>query len=246
MWLGLLCSSPDFLPRRGTDSAFIPPCACPCPCSGWGDPVVLPCIHDIFGLVDGSGGRGLGLPEPLVEPSLSEDLSSGCSLPSGLVTLVSFREVYSPASSSLGTASGFSAAGLGLRFSLLSVTDSVDHWQVEEKDSWDDQEEGEGCSATEGGSMKLQLKVFSGSWWATENRKQTQKPKGSLPCSSRQIDSQRRRNAGQLTYAETSAKLRGSSLRRLDATVIPPYIEANTQRGIIDTSQLQRSTTVAL
>ena len=26
--------------------------------------------------------------------------------------------------------------------------------------------------------MKLQLKVFSGSWWATENRKQTQKPKG--------------------------------------------------------------------
>lgn len=48
----------------------------------------------------------------------------------------------------------------------------------EEKDSWDDQEEGEGCSATEGGSMKLQLKVFSGSWWATENRKQTAQPKG--------------------------------------------------------------------
>lgn len=30
---------------------------------------------------------------------------------------------------------------------------------------------------------------------------------GSLPCSSRQKDSERRRNAGQLTYAETSAKL---------------------------------------
>ena len=34
--------------------------------------------------------------------------------------------------------------------------------------------------------MKLQLKVFSGSWWATENRKQTQKPKGQaegiVPC----------------------------------------------------------------
>lgn len=26
--------------------------------------------------------------------------------------------------------------------------------------------------------MKLQLKVFSGSWWATENKKQMQKSKG--------------------------------------------------------------------
>lgn len=26
--------------------------------------------------------------------------------------------------------------------------------------------------------MKLQLKVFSGSWWATRNRKQTQKRRG--------------------------------------------------------------------
>lgn len=48
----------------------------------------------------------------------------------------------------------------------------------EEKDSWEDQDEGGGCSATDGGSMKLQLKVFSGSWWATENRIQTQKPRG--------------------------------------------------------------------
>lgn len=37
----------------------------------------------------------------------------------------------------------------------------------ESKDSWEDQEEGLGSSATEGGSMKLQLNVFSGSWWAT-------------------------------------------------------------------------------
>lgn len=36
----------------------------------------------------------------------------------------------------------------------------------ESKDSWEDQEEGLGSSATEGGSMKLQLNVFSG-WWAT-------------------------------------------------------------------------------
>lgn len=48
----------------------------------------------------------------------------------------------------------------------------------DEKDSWDDQDEGGGCSATDGGSMKLQLKVFSGSWWATENKKQRQKPRG--------------------------------------------------------------------
>lgn len=48
----------------------------------------------------------------------------------------------------------------------------------EEKDSWDDQDEGGGCSAAEGGSMKLQLKVFSGSWWATENEKQTQQRRG--------------------------------------------------------------------
>lgn len=48
----------------------------------------------------------------------------------------------------------------------------------EEKDSWDDQDEGGGCSATDGGSMKLQLKVFSGSRWATENRKQTKEPRG--------------------------------------------------------------------
>lgn len=68
--------------------------------------------------------------EPLVEPSLSEDLSRGCSLPSGFVTLVSFKEVYSPASSSSRTASGFSVVGEGLRFSLLSFTDSVGQWRV--------------------------------------------------------------------------------------------------------------------
>lgn len=194
MWLGLPCSSPDFLPRRGlcflgeplasascpscifcrswcfsfilchsslldepslellffsfdTASALIPPC-----CSGWGDPVVFPCIHDTLGLVDGSGGRGLGLPgegggfplrlaSNIGVPSLSLPLFSSSfdclerratkaycgSLPSVLVTLVSFREVYSPASSSSGTASGFSAAGLGLRLSLM---ESVDHWQI--------------------------------------------------------------------------------------------------------------------
>lgn len=43
--------------------------------------------------------------EPLVDPSLSENFSSGCSDPSltyGFV--VSLRDVYSPASSSLGVA----------------------------------------------------------------------------------------------------------------------------------------------
>lgn len=57
-------------------------------------------------------------------------------------------------------------------------TRSSSRLSKEEKDSWDDQDEGGGCSATDGGSMKLQLKVFSGSWWATENRKQRQKPRG--------------------------------------------------------------------
>jgi len=36
----------------------------------------------------------------------------------------------------------------------------------EEKEPRDDQD-GEGCSTTEGGSMKLQFRVFSRSWWAT-------------------------------------------------------------------------------
>lgn len=93
---------------------------------------------------------------------------------------------------------------------------------------------------------------------------------GWLLCSSRRTGSQRQRNVEQLTYAETSAKLVNKlthghfaalvqrsdeqllplksfsplvPLRRLDATVIPPHTEADTQRGIIDTSQLQRSTT---
>lgn len=36
----------------------------------------------------------------------------------------------------------------------------------EEKEPRDDQD-GDGCSTTEGGSMKLQFRVFSRSWWAT-------------------------------------------------------------------------------
>lgn len=36
----------------------------------------------------------------------------------------------------------------------------------EEKEPREDQD-GEGCSTTEGGSMKLQFRVFSRSWWAT-------------------------------------------------------------------------------
>lgn len=63
--------------------------------------------------------------EPVVELSLSEDFSRDCSPTSGFVTLVSFREVYSPASSSLKTASCFGVAELWLVFSLFSLTDSV-------------------------------------------------------------------------------------------------------------------------
>lgn len=40
----------------------------------------------------------------------------------------------------------------------------------EEKEPRDDQD-GEGCSTTEGGSMKLQFRVFSRSWWATGRAK---------------------------------------------------------------------------
>lgn len=53
-----------------------------------------------------------------MEPSLSEDLRRGCSLPSDLAMLVSFRDVYSPASSSL--------KALSCLVSLLSFKDSVD------------------------------------------------------------------------------------------------------------------------
>lgn len=40
-----------------TVSTFMIPC-----CSGWGEPGRFPCIHDTLGLVEGSGGRGFGLP----------------------------------------------------------------------------------------------------------------------------------------------------------------------------------------
>ena len=63
--------------------------------------------------------------EPLVDSSLSEHFWKGCSLPSDLAMLVSFREVYSPASSSVMTLSCLAVAGLLLRLSLLSFTDSV-------------------------------------------------------------------------------------------------------------------------
>ena len=66
--------------------------------------------------------------EPLVEPSLSDDLIGGCSAVSaaglpGLRELVSFREVYSPASSS-AEVGGFSGAGWGLPLSRFSDGDS--------------------------------------------------------------------------------------------------------------------------
>lgn len=61
--------------------------------------------------------------EPLVEHSLSEDFSRGCSVPSltngFVVSLVSLRDVYSPASSSLGV-DDISGAALELCFSQLS------------------------------------------------------------------------------------------------------------------------------
>lgn len=64
-----------------------------------------------------------------MEHSLSEDLSRGCSVPSltnvFVGSLVSLRDVYSPASSSLGV-DDVSGMALELRFSQLSFV--VSSW----------------------------------------------------------------------------------------------------------------------
>ena len=64
--LALVLSLSSLLAEQSLDVLFslgaavgpLPPCG-----SGWGDPVaLLPWIQDTLGLVEGSGGRGLGFP----------------------------------------------------------------------------------------------------------------------------------------------------------------------------------------